>query len=39
MGEQFKSSFLDVCPAELTSDLKTYGTQSWPEVKAMLANG
>ncbi len=35
----FKSSFLDVCPAELTSDLKTYGSQSWPEVKAMLANG
>lgn len=33
----FKPCFLDYCPPDLTHDLKTYGSQSWPEVKLMLA--
>jgi glutathione S-transferase len=33
----FKPSLLDTCPPDLTSDLKTFGTQSWPEVKRLLA--
>jgi len=33
----FKPCFLDYCPPDLTRDLKTYGSQSWPEVKRMLA--
>lgn len=33
----FKPCFLDYCPADLTSDLKKYGAQSWPEVKSLLA--
>lgn len=32
----FKPCFLDYCPPDLTNDLKTYGSQSWPEVKAIL---
>jgi hypothetical protein len=32
----FKPCFLDYCPPDLTNDLKTYGSQSWPEVQAML---
>lgn len=32
----FKPCFLDFCPPDLTRDLKTYGTQSWPEVKRIL---
>ena len=32
----FKPAFLDWCPSELTADLKTYGTQSWPDVKRVL---
>ena len=32
----FKPCFLDFCPPDLTHDLKTYGSQSWPEVKAIL---
>ena len=32
----FKPCFLDFCPPDLTRDLKTYGTQSWAEVKAIL---
>jgi ganglioside-induced differentiation-associated protein 1 len=31
----FKPCFLDYCPADLTADLKTYGSQSW--VRAILA--
>ena len=33
----FKPSLLDVCPPDLTNDLKTFGTQSWPDVKRLLA--
>ncbi|MFZ0840496.1 MAG: glutathione S-transferase domain-containing protein, partial [Xanthobacteraceae bacterium] len=33
----FKPCFLDYCPTDLTADLKTYGSQSWPEVRAILA--
>ena len=33
----FTPSLLDVCPPDLTSDLKTFGTQSWPDVKRLLA--
>lgn len=32
----FKSAFLDWCPADLTRDLHTFGSQSWEEVKAIL---
>jgi glutathione S-transferase len=35
--ESFKPSLLDMCPADLTADLKTFGTQSWPDVKRLLA--
>src|SRR5271166_6232931 len=33
----FKPSLLDMCPADLTADLKTFGTRSWPDVKRLLA--
>jgi glutathione S-transferase len=33
----FKPSLLDMCPPDLTRDLKTFGTQSWPDVKRLLA--
>ena len=33
----FTPSLLDVCPPDLTTDLKTFGTQSWPDVKRLLA--
>jgi glutathione S-transferase len=33
----FKPCFPDFCPPDLTRDLKTYGSQTWPEVKHMLA--
>ena len=32
----FRPSFLEWCPADLTSDLKTFGSQTWPEVQRML---
>jgi hypothetical protein len=32
----FHPCFLDCCPPDLTDDLKNYGSQSWPEVKAIL---
>lgn len=32
----FKPCFLDSCPPDLTQDLKTFGTQSWPEVRRIL---
>ena len=32
----FKSSILDWCPDDLTNDLMTYGSKSWPEVKPIL---
>lgn len=33
----FKPMLLDWCPADLTADLRTFGAQSWPEVRKMLA--
>lgn len=33
----FKPSLLDMCPPDLTNDLKTFGGQSWPDVKRLLA--
>jgi len=33
----FRPSLLDVCPPDLTNDLKTFGAQSWPDVKRLLA--
>ena len=33
----FKPALLDMCPPDLTDDLKTFGTQSWPDVKRLLA--
>jgi glutathione S-transferase len=33
----FKPSFLDCCPADLTSDMYRFGRQSWPEVQRILA--
>jgi glutathione S-transferase len=33
----FKPSLLDMCPPDLTMDLKTFGAQSWPDVKRLLA--
>jgi glutathione S-transferase len=33
----FKPCFPDFCPPDLTHDLKTYGSQTWPEVKRVLA--
>ena len=32
----FQPCFLDYCPPDLTADLRTYGSQSWPEVKTIL---
>ncbi len=33
---RFKEAFLDWCPEALTNDLKSFGEQSWPEVKAIV---
>lgn len=32
----FKPCFLDFCPPDLTHDLRSYGSRTWPEVKRML---
>lgn len=32
----FQSAILDWCPADLTADLKNFGSQSWPEVQEIL---
>jgi glutathione S-transferase len=32
----FKPAFLDWCPPDLTDDLRTFGAQSWPEVRRIL---
>lgn len=32
----FKPAFLDWCPEDLTSDLKTFGTDSWSDVKRII---
>ncbi len=34
----FKPALLDWCPADLTKDLATFGSETWPEVRRMLAN-
>lgn len=33
----FKPAFLEWCPADLTTDLATFGGQSWPTVRGLLA--
>lgn len=33
----FKKTFIDWCPPDLIRDLGTYGSQTWPEVRRMLA--
>lgn len=33
----FRPALLDMCPSDLTDDLKTFGAQSWPDVKRLLA--
>jgi glutathione S-transferase len=35
----FKPCFLDYCPPDLTRDLRTYGSASWPEVRDLLKGG
>lgn len=32
----FKTAFLEWCPEDLTNDLKTFGAQSWPEVRKIV---
>ena len=32
----FKASILDWCPEDLTNDLLTYGSKSWPEVQRII---
>ena len=32
----FKPCFLDWCPDDLTDDLRTFGSKSWPEVREIL---
>lgn len=34
--ETFGPAFLDWCPEELTNDLRTFGAQSWPDVKRII---
>lgn len=34
--QTFKSAFLEWCPEDLTNDLKTFGAQSWPEVRQIV---
>ena len=34
--ESFAPTFLDWCPPDLTDDLKTFGTQSWPDVRRII---
>lgn len=36
VNPNFTSAFLDWCPEELTNDLKTFGEQSWPDVKQII---
>jgi ganglioside-induced differentiation-associated protein 1 len=33
----YKPALRDWCPPDLTNDLKTFGAQSWPEVRRLLA--
>ncbi|MEM8984455.1 MAG: glutathione S-transferase family protein [Pseudomonadota bacterium] len=34
--DTFAPAFLDWCPEQLTNDLKTFGAQSWPDVKRII---
>lgn len=34
--DSFAPTFLDWCPPDLTDDLKTFGAQSWPDVKRII---
>ncbi|MGB5246209.1 MAG: glutathione S-transferase family protein [Woeseia sp.] len=34
--ESFGPTFLDWCPEDLTNDLKTFGAQSWPDMKRII---
>ena len=34
--DSFAPTFLDWCPEDLTNDLKTFGQQSWPDVKRII---
>ena len=34
----YQPALRDWCPPDLTNDLKTFGAQSWPEVKRLLAD-
>ena len=34
--KSFVPSFIDWCPAELTNDFKTFGAQSWPDVRRII---
>jgi hypothetical protein len=31
-----QAAFLDMCPADLTADLKNFGSQSWPAAEHLL---
>lgn len=34
--ESFAPTFLDWCPENLTNDLRTFGEQSWPDIKRII---
>ena len=34
--KSFAPTFLEWCPEELTNDLRTFGAQSWPDVKRII---
>ena len=34
--DSFAPTFLEWCPGELTNDLRTFGEQSWPDVKRII---
>ncbi len=34
--DSFAPAFLDWCPEELTRDLKTFGAESWPDMKRII---
>lgn len=37
--DSFAPTFLAWCPEQLTQDLKTFGTESWPDVKRIIELG
>lgn len=34
--DSFTPTFLDWCPEQLTDDLRTFGAESWPEIKRII---